>query len=162
MFSPIERMMAWRYLRARKAEGFVSVIAGFSFLGIMLGVATLIIVMSVMNGFRAELVDRILGLNGHLNVYSQTGTLNNYMALVDTIENIDGVESVRPMIEGQVLVTVNGAASGALVRAMSREDFATKPLISDSVVQGQLTNFQEEQVAIGVNMAERLKFDLGR
>ncbi len=161
MFTPIERMIAWRYLRARKAEGFVSVIAGFSFLGIMLGVATLIIVMSVMNGFRAELVERILGLNGHLNVYSQTGTLNNYMSLVDTIENIEGVESVRPMIEGQVLVTVNGVASGALVRAMSREDFATKPLISDSVVQGQLTNFQAQQVAIGVKMAERLNLTLG-
>ena len=71
-------MMAWRYLRARKAEGFVSVIATFSFLGIMLGVATLIIVMSVMNGFRAELVDRILGLNGHLNVYAQSGEIGNY------------------------------------------------------------------------------------
>ena len=160
MFSPIERMMAWRYLRARKAEGFVSVIAGFSFLGIMLGVATLIIVMSVMNGFRAELVTRILGLNGHLNVYSQTGPLNNYMSLVDVIEKVEGVESVRPMVEGQVLITVNGAASGALVRAMSREDFATKPLISDSIIQGQLTNFQSEQVAIGVKMAERLNLKL--
>ena len=101
MFSPIERMMAWRYLRARKAEGFVSVIAGFSFLGIMLGVATLIIVMSVMNGFRAELVSRILGLNGHLNVYSQAGPLQNYMSLVDALEKVKGVESVRPMVEGQ-------------------------------------------------------------
>jgi len=161
MFTPIERMMAWRYLRARKAEGFVSVIAGFSFLGIMLGVATLIIVMSVMNGFRAELVDRILGLNGHLNVYSQAQPLTNYMSLVDTIENIDGVQSVRPMIEGQVLITVNGVANGALVRAMTREDFATKPLISDSIIAGQLTNFKAEQVAIGVKMAERMNLQLG-
>jgi len=161
MFSPIERMMAWRYLRARKAEGFVSVIAGFSFLGIMLGVATLIIVMSVMNGFRAELVDRILGLNGHLNVYSLSGPLDNYMSLVDTIEKVDGVDSVRPMVEGQVLISVNGAASGALVRGMARQDFATKPLISDSIIEGSLTNFQAEQVAIGVKMAERLNLKLG-
>lgn len=153
--------MAWRYLRARKAEGFVSVIAGFSFAGIMLGVATLIIVMSVMNGFRAELVSRILGLNGHLNVYSQTGPLDNYMSLVDSLESIKGVESVRPMIEGQVLVSVNGAANGAMVRAMSREDFATKPIISSSITQGQLTNFSGEQVAIGTNMAQRLNLRIG-
>jgi lipoprotein-releasing system permease protein len=161
MFSPFERMMAWRYLRARKAEGFVSVIAGFSFLGIMLGVATLIIVMSVMNGFREELVSRILGLNGHLNVYSVGAPLDNYMSMVDRIERVNGVNSVRPMIEGQVLVSVSGTASGALVRAMTREDFATKPIISDSILEGQLTNFKDQQVAIGKNMAERLNLKLG-
>lgn len=161
MFSPIERMMAWRYLRSRKAEGFVSVIAGFSFLGIMLGVATLIIVMSVMNGFRAELVERILGLNGHLNVYSQTGPLQNYMSIVDRVENIDGVTGVRPMVEGQVLISVNGVANGALVRAMSREDFATKPIISDSIVDGELTNFGGQKVAIGTNLSQRLNLQIG-
>lgn len=161
MFSPFERMMAGRYLRARKAEGFVSVIAGFSFLGIMLGVATLIIVMSVMNGFREELVTRILGLNGHLNVYSQSGPLENYMALVDRIEQIEGVESVRPVVEGQVLVTVNGVASGALVRGLTREDFATKPILSESIQQGSLSNFSDESVAIGKSMAERLHVKVG-
>ena len=161
MFSPIERMMAWRYLRARKAEGFVSVIAGFSFLGIMLGVATLIIVMSVMNGFREELVNRILGLNGHLNVYSQTGTLDNYLALSERLKNVDGVASVRPMVEGQVLISVNGSASGAVVRALAREDFATKPLISNSITQGELTNFKDQNVAIGSEMAKRMHLKLG-
>lgn len=161
MFSPFERMMAWRYLRARKAEGFVSVIAGFSFAGIMLGVATLIIVMSVMNGFRAELVGRILGLNGHLNVYSQSGPIENFMGLVDRLEKVEGVASVRPMVEGQVLISVNGAANGAMVRAMTREDFATKPILSDSIVNGQLTNFIDQQVAIGVNLAERLNLKIG-
>ena len=78
MFSPFERMVAWRYLRSKKAEGFVSVIAGFSFAGIMLGVATLIIVMSVMNGFRQELFSRILGINGHMNIYSLNGPLYDY------------------------------------------------------------------------------------
>ncbi len=161
MFSPFERMMSWRYLRARKKEGFVSVIAAFSFLGIMLGVATLIIVMSVMNGFRAELVDRILGLNGHLNVYSETGTLNNYMSVVDRLEKIKGVESVRPMIEGQVLISVNGAANGALVRGLSREDFATKPLLSESITAGQLSNFGGQNVAIGIKLAERMNLSVG-
>ena len=85
IFSPFERMLAFRYLRARKSDGFVSVISAFSFLGIMLGVATLIIVMSVMNGFRTELVGRVLGLNGHLNIASQTGTLRPYDNWVDVM-----------------------------------------------------------------------------
>ncbi|MEM6782096.1 MAG: lipoprotein-releasing ABC transporter permease subunit, partial [Pseudomonadota bacterium] len=161
MFSPFERLVAGRYLRARKAEGFVSVIAGFSFLGIMLGVATLIIVMSVMNGFRQELITRILGLNGHLNVYSQSGPLYDYMGMVGEIEKMEGVESVRPLIEGQVLVTIRGAASGALVRGLSREDFATKPIISESIIGGQLSDFSENKVAIGKDMARRLSLELG-
>lgn len=160
-FSPFERMMAGRYLRARKAEGFVSVIAGFSFLGIMLGVATLIIVMSVMNGFREELVGRILGLNGHLNVYGINGPIYNYMAMVDKIENTAGVQSVRPMIEGQVLVSVNGAASGAMVRGLSGEDFATKPILSTGIEAGKLSDFKDNNVAIGGEMARRLGVRLG-
>lgn len=160
-FSPFERMMAGRYLRARKAEGFVSVIAGFSFLGIMLGVATLIIVMSVMNGFREELVGRILGLNGHLNVYGQNGPIYNYMAMVDKIENTAGVQSVRPMVEGQVLVSVNGAASGAMVRGLTGEDFATKPILSTGIEEGNLSDFKDNNVAIGAEMARRMGLRLG-
>ena len=160
-FSPFERMMAGRYLRARKAEGFVSVIAGFSFLGIMLGVATLIIVMSVMNCFREELVGRILGLNGHLNVYGQNGPIYNYMAMVDKIENTAGVQSVRPMVEGQVLVSVNGAASGAMVRGLTGEDFATKPILSTGIEEGNLSDFKDNNVAIGAEMARRMGLRLG-
>ncbi|MFA7457498.1 MAG: lipoprotein-releasing ABC transporter permease subunit [Micavibrio sp.] len=160
-FSPFERMMAGRYLRAPKAEGFVSVIAGFSFMGIMLGVATLIIVMSVMNGFREELVSRILGLNGHLNVYAVSGPLHNYMSMVDRIENTAGVQSVRPMVEGQVLVSANGAANGAMVRGLTREDFATKPILSDGIEQGELTNFNQNHIAIGAELARRMNLHLG-
>lgn len=160
-FSPFERMMAGRYLRARKAEGFVSVIAGFSFLGIMLGVAVLIIVMSVMNGFRAELIGRILGLNGHLNVYTQGALLEDYLALSDRIAAIDGVQSVRPMIEGQALVTAHGKASGVMVRGMGREDFATKPIISESIFQGQLSDFKDNQVAIGIELAKHFSLAPG-
>jgi len=160
-FSPFERMMAWRYLRARKAEGFVSVIAGFSFAGIMLGVATLIIVMSVMNGFREELVGRILGLNGHLNVYAVNGPLYNYMGLVDKLEKVNGVQSVRPMIESQVLVSVNGVANGAMVRGMSREDFVTKPILADGIKEGDLTAFQGTGVAMGASLAEHLGLKIG-
>ncbi len=160
-FSPFERMMAWRYLRARKAEGFVNVIAGFSFLGIMLGVATLIIVMSVMNGFREELVGRILGLNGHLNVYAVNGPIYNYGAMVNKIENTAGVDSVRPMIEGQVLVSVNGAATGAMVRGLSSEDFATKPILASGITAGDVASFKENNVAIGSEMARRMNVRLG-
>ncbi len=161
MFNPFERMMAGRYLRARKAEGFVSVIAGFSFLGIMLGVATLIIVMSVMNGFREELVGRILGLNGHLNIYAQSGPLQGYDDVAERVRQVESVVSARPFIEGQVLVTVNGAANGAMVRGFTRQDFETKPILADSIVEGAIADFQGPIVAVGKEMARRLSLKLG-
>jgi lipoprotein-releasing system permease protein len=116
MFSPFERMVAWRYLRARRREGFISVIAGFSLLGIGLGVATLIIVMSVMNGFRQELLGRILGVGGHLNVFSQSVALTDYDNLADRLRKVQGVVSVLPVVDGQVMVSANNVASGAVVR----------------------------------------------
>jgi lipoprotein-releasing system permease protein len=161
MFSPLERMMAFRYLRARKAEGFVSVIAAFSFLGIMLGVATLIIVMSVMNGFRAELINRMLGLNGHLNVYATEGPLYNYLDLTNRLKDVPGVSAIAPMIEGQALMTSNGSASGVMVRGFAPDDFAKKPIVNTSIKDGDLSTFKETRVAIGVKMAERLRISIG-
>ncbi len=115
IFSAFERMVAARYLRARREEGFISVIAGFSLLGIALGVATLIIVMSVMNGFRAELMGRILGLNGHIGVYAgEGGPLRDFDALADRLRGIDGVIGITPIIEGQVMATANGVAAGTV------------------------------------------------
>ncbi|MBL6933539.1 MAG: ABC transporter permease, partial [Rhodospirillales bacterium] len=104
MFSSFEWMMAMRYLRARRQEGFISVIAWFSLLGIALGVATLIIVMSVMNGFREELLDRILGINGHLSIYGQSEQLSDFDNLADKIRGLQGVTDASPIIEGQVMV----------------------------------------------------------
>src|SRR3984893_12143016 len=101
IFGPFERMVAFRYLRARRQEGFVSVIAIFSLLGIALGVATLIIVMSVMNGFRADLIGRILGLNGHLGVYAEAGALGDFDAMAAKIATVPGVVSATPLVEGQ-------------------------------------------------------------
>lgn len=161
MFSPFERMMAFRYLRSRKAEGFVSVIAAFSFTGIMLGVATLIIVMSVMNGFRGELVGRILGLNGHLNVYVAGGPLINYGDLLSKIMQVDGIVSVAPVVESQALVTANGTATGAMVRGFEEKYMATKPILSQSITQGDIRSFQGDVVAIGNKMAERLNLQVG-
>lgn len=161
MFSPYERMMAWRYLRARKAEGFVSVIAAFSFLGIMLGVATLIIVMSVMNGFRAELINRMLGLNGHLMVYAQDSPLVDYTALTARIRVVPGVVSASPMVEGQALMTVSGSASGVMVRGFDPVDFAKKQMIKTHISDGLMEDFSGTRVAIGIKMADRLGLKIG-
>src|SRR5262247_108222 len=109
MFGPVERLVAMRYLRARRQEGFISVIAWFSLLGIALGVATLIIVMAVMNGFRHELLTRLLGLNAHLSVFSLAGgPLGDYQSVVDRVRSVPGVIDAAPMIDGQALVTGNG------------------------------------------------------
>lgn len=161
MLSTFERMVAWRYLRSKKAEGFVSVIAGFSFTGIMLGVATLIIVMSVMNGFRAELFDRILGLNGHMNIYSQSGPLFDYAYVKDRVEPIDGIDMVVPMVESQGLISNKGTASGVLVRGIEWKDFANRQIMRDSITEGDLANFQDTNVAIGHVLAKKLGLRVG-
>ncbi len=161
MISQFERMVAWRYLRSKKAEGFVSVIAGFSFAGIMLGVATLIIVMSVMNGFREELFSRILGLGGHMNAYSHVGALYDYPALSDSILSVQGVESVTPMIEGQALLSYKGAASGVMVRGISQADFASRDILYNGIKRGNIENFREFSVAIGSVLAEKLNLSIG-
>src|SRR5882724_1388808 len=111
-FSGFEWMVAARYLRAKRQESFISVISAFSLVGVALGNTTLIIVMSVMNGFQAELVARILGLNGHLIVQSMTGSIPDYDALAGKLRAIPGVTSATPIIEGQVLVNNEGASFG--------------------------------------------------
>ncbi len=161
MLSTFERMVAWRYLRSKKAEGFVSVIAGFSFTGIMLGVATLIIVMSVMNGFRAELFGRILGLNGHMNIYSQNGPLFDYAYLKDRVEPLEGIDMIVPMVESQGLISNRGTASGVLVRGVQWKDFVNREILRESVQQGDLADFQGTNVAIGNKLAEKLALRVG-
>jgi lipoprotein-releasing system permease protein len=156
MFSAFERMVALRYLRPRRKEGFISVIAGFSFLGIALGVATLIIVMSVMNGFREELMTRILGLNGHLEVYAAQGAMTNYDPTADVIRGLPGVVQVVPLIEGQVMATAAGRSSGAVVRGLKPEDFRARAILANHVTAGTLDNFKGDSIVIGNRLAERL------
>ena len=158
MFSAFERMLACRYLRARRKEGFVSVIAGFSFLGIALGVATLIIVMSVMNGFRQELISRVLGINGHLGVFSaQSTVLADYDSLAEQTRRVAGVKTVVPMIEGQIMVTSERAAQGAIVRGLRPEDFNSRAMLRDSIVSGAYEKFgAPETVFIGERLAQKL------
>jgi lipoprotein-releasing system permease protein len=161
IFGPFERMVAFRYLRARRQEGFVSVIAIFSLLGIALGVATLIIVMSVMNGFRAELVGRILGLNGHLAVYGETNQLKDFDAVAAKVRQVQGVVSATPLIEGQVMATSQAGAAGALVRGIRPDDIRARKLIADNIVSGSLDQFGDEGIAVGSRLAHRLGLDVG-
>ncbi|MCF8466972.1 MAG: lipoprotein-releasing ABC transporter permease subunit [Sneathiella sp.] len=149
--------MALRYLRARRQEGFISVIATFSFLGIGLGVATLIIVMSVMNGFRAELLDRILGLNGHYEVRAPVNEpLVNYDGVVGRLAAVKDVVRVTPIVEGQVMAS-GKAASGALVRGISPNQLKSLPVLSSNIVDGSLENFGDNSsVILGYRLARTL------
>lgn len=163
MFSAFERMVAMRYLRSRRQEGFISVIAWFSLLGIALGVATLIIVMSVMNGFRKELVGRIVGINGHVGVYALVGgPLQDYDAVAARLKDLPGVVAAQPMIEGQALVSANGLASGAVVRGLRPEDLQRRPILDANVRSGSIDDVQGMDAAmIGRRMAERYNLAIG-
>jgi lipoprotein-releasing system permease protein len=161
IFNAFERMVAFRYLRARRQEGFVSVIAIFSLLGIALGVATLIIVMSVMNGFRADLLGRILGLNGDLAVYALSGGLPNFDAAAQKLRAVPGVTRVTPLVEGQVMATSDAGAAGALVRGIRPEDLRSLPLLANRIIQGSLTDFGDDGVAVGDRLARRLGVTVG-
>jgi lipoprotein-releasing system permease protein len=164
MFSPFERAVAFRYLRARKGERFVSVIAIFSLVGIALGVATLIIVMSVMNGFRQELLGRILGLNGHLGVYAQDNSgLRDFDDIAGRIRQIPGIVSATPIVEGQVLFTSEaGGATGGLARGIRPEDLRARPLIAGNIRAGDLSRFGgDDTIVVGTRLARKLGLRIG-
>ena len=161
-FAPFEWMLSLRYLRARRREGFISVIATFSFLGIMLGVATLIIVMAVMNGFRKELLDKILGLNGHLLIQPLDSPLTDYEAVAERISKIPGVILAAPIVEGQALAASPFNASGVLVRGMRGADLARLGSIAQNIKQGTLDGFDEGQgVVIGQRLGDQLSLRAG-
>jgi lipoprotein-releasing system permease protein len=161
-FAPFEWMLSLRYLRARRREGFISVIAGFSFLGIMLGVATLIIVMAVLNGFRQELLSKILGLNGHLLVQPLETPLNDWELVAARLAQVPGVTLVAPLVEGQALASSALNASGVQVRGMRAQDLAKLPSIGDNIKHGSLADFDQGQgVAIGQGLATQLSLGVG-
>jgi len=161
LFSPFEWMVALRYLRARRREGFISVIAWFSLLGIALGVATLIIVMSVMNGFRQELLTRILGLNGHVTVAGPATGLADFDNLAKLVEGDETVIHVTPMIEGQVMASGNGVASGALVRGLRPADLEARDIVVDNLRGGKIEDFQGNTVVVGYRLARKLGLKIG-
>ena len=163
MFNAFERAVAGRYLRARRGERFVSVIAGFSLVGIALGVATLIIVMSVMGGFQTDLLSRILGFNGHLGVYGAGAPLTGYDAMAAKIQAVPGVVTAAPVIDGQVLLSgPQGQNAGGMVRGMKQADIRRLPAIAGNIRQGSLDGFQgEDAIAIGVGLAGKFGLQVG-
>ncbi len=162
-FSAFERMVAWRYLRSRRKEAYISVIAGFSFIGIMLGVATLIIVMAVMNGFRTELISRILGINGHMIVQPVDTPLNDYAELTRKFSAVPGVKMALPLVEGQTLASgKGGAGSGALVRGVRPEDLKKLTEVSSNIKSGDMKAFDENKgVLVGSRLAAQLGLSVG-
>jgi len=149
-------------LRARRREGFISVIAGFSFLGIMLGVATLIIVMAVMNGFRKELLDKILGLNGHILIQPLERPLTDWEQVSERVAKVEGVKLVAPIVEGPALAASPFNGTGVLVRGMRAADLAVLPSLANRIKQGTLEGFDEGQgLMIGRRLADQLALRTG-
>ena len=163
LFSPVERLLAKRYMRSRRAEGFISVIAWFSLAGITLGVATLIIVMSVMNGFRAELIGRILGLNGHVGVYAAGGSgIADFDPLSVSLAEIPGVIAVTPQVEGQVMASHGSTNLGAVVRGVRWSDLAARRPLWNALSDEAIAGFRDEGgLLVGKSMAFKMGFKVG-
>lgn len=161
-FSPFEWMIAGRYLCASRGDGIVSVVAGFSFLGVMLGVAALIIVMAVMNGFRHDLFSKIMGLNGHVIVQKIGDRFADYDAIADRIRNIPGVKTAIPVIEGQIMVSSSMQALGGLVRGLRESDLKSLKLVSGNMRAGTLDGFDKQRgIAMGARLANQLRVGFG-
>ncbi len=164
IFGAFERLVAFRYLRARRREGFVSVIAGFSLAGIALGVATLIVVMAVMNGFRDELLGRILALNGHMSLYAADGApMRDFDQTAAAARGVAGVRQVTPTIEGRVMAAApGGGARGAVLRGMRIEDLRQRELLAHSLVAGRLADLADgDSVLVGARLADVLGLEVG-
>ena len=163
IFNETERTIAIRYIKSRRVEGFISVSAWFSLVGIILGVATLIVVMSVMNGFRTELVDRILGINGHLIVYKKNGlSIENYHKIVNQISDTQNVIAVTPYLEGQALAQRKNSVSGIIIRGTKWSDLPAKKLLWKSLNKATIENFKiRKNVILGYRLAERLNLRVG-
>ena len=162
IFSAFERMVAMRYLGARRQEGFVSVVVVFSLFGIFLGVGTLIVVMAVMNGFREELMGRILGVNGHLTIFPNSAVIANYPEATDRLSALPGVRLVTPQVQAQAMLTSEGTASGVAVRGMRPADLRARSLIAENLRAGSLEAFAgEDAILMGTRMARRLGRTVG-
>jgi lipoprotein-releasing system permease protein len=162
VFAPFEWMIAARYLRAKRQESFISVISLFSLIGIALGVATLIIVMSVMNGFRVELLKSILGLSGHVTVQSQMGNMADYDAVTARVRAVPGVVRAVPVVDGQVMASQNGENAGVIVRGIRRADLAKLTVVAEKLRTGSLNYFDRDDVVIvGAGLAAKLGVRVG-
>ena len=162
MFTKLELLIAFRYLKSKRKEGFISVIAVFSFIGIMIGVATLIIVMSVMNGFRYELVNRILGINSHITIYSYDSGIKNFDNLIDKISKIDGVKSANAIVESQAMISANGTNAGGLVKGLRVKDLKEKELVASNIISGDIETISDKSsVIVGSTLARNMNLQVG-
>lgn len=159
---PVERLLAWRYLRARKRGGFISLTTWFALIGIALGVATLILVMSLMNGIRAEMMSRFIGIDGHVSVYNTDGPITDYDAVSRMIAGMDGVAAAAPKIEGQVMATTSGVALGAQVVAAPFDAFSKRALYKDALVNGDFSGLRDGTgIVLGDRLARNLRVRVG-
>lgn len=161
MVSAFERMVAFRYLRARREEGLISVIATFSMIGIALGVATLIVVLSVMNGVRGEMIKSVIGLEGHVTVYAGARGISDYQTVANTIAAVEGVASAIPKIEGQIMLSYKGAAVGAMVAGYREEDLKTKTLLYNKITPTPDTRSPTPGIIVGSRIAEKFRISQG-
>ncbi|OPB29668.1 lipoprotein-releasing ABC transporter permease subunit [Bartonella sp. WD12.1] len=162
-FLSYEWMISFRYMIPNKKHMFTSVVSIISLIGIMLGVFALVVVMAVMNGFRTELLNRILGMNGHLIVQTTDSGFSDYNTFISYLESIDGVNSALPVVEGQALVQGDvGGGTGALIRGMRQEDLEKLKIVSQNIKSGTLAQFEKEEgIAIGSGLAEKLGLTIG-
>ncbi|AQX26611.1 lipoprotein-releasing system permease protein [Bartonella sp. Raccoon60] len=162
-FSSYEWMIAFRYMIPNKKHMFTSIISIISLIGIMLGVFALVVVMAVMNGFRTELLNRILGMNGHLIVQTIDSNFTDYNTLISSLESIKDIKLVLPIIEGQALVQGNvERGTGALVRGVRQKDLMKLKTVAQNIISGTLAQFdKEEGIAIGSGLAEKLGLTVG-
>jgi lipoprotein-releasing system permease protein len=158
-----EKLVARRYLLPGRGEGFIFLVAAISLVAVMLGVAALIVVMSVMNGFRAELFDKIVGLNGHAVVQGYDGRLDNWRAIAERAQATPGVVSATPLIEQPLLAIHDGRVEAALVRGMTVADIRSNPSLKTNVVAGDLNAVQpgSGRVAVGARLAQNLGVTIG-
>lgn len=162
-FSSLEWHIAGHYLRTKRRESFISIIAGISFLGIMLGVATLIVVMAVMNGFRADLLDRILGVNGHATIRPYETRFIDRDVLAEQLQKVEGVVLATPLVDGQAMLSSGDAARGVLLRGLPVEKLQALPSLKDNVIDGSLAALaQPKTIAVGARLAERYGFKVGQ
>jgi lipoprotein-releasing system permease protein len=150
----VERWLAWRYLATRQREGFVSFIAIFSLIGVALGVATLIVVLSVMGGFRQQLLGRIIGMNGHIVITARDGMVQATPELLAKLKAFPGVRTVRLTLERQALVGANGQTRGASLRGVRPEDLMSREIVTKNIVHGEVGGFGTRP---GIVIGERLR-----
>ena len=162
MFSNCEKFLALRFFFSKRKERFISINALFSLIGITLGVATLIIVMSVFNGFRKELVSRILGINSHITIYSLERNIDNYEEIISVLQTLPEITKINPLIDAHGMISVDGAATAALVKGIKYDDLIKKKLVNNNIVTGNIQDFRgNSNIIIGDRLARKLGVNIG-